>query len=384
MKTLNIHIYPSPMTHESRIMKETKAIGELKIVDKVIAVGIWEKGLPITEEVTEQVQIKRIKSFFPEFKKNTLSRIILTIEWMIKVFFYFVFKKVKIINAHNLAVLPLSVLLKLFNRKAILVYDAHELETERNGWRNTTKRIAKVVERLLIKFVDELIVVSPEIENWYKTKYNLKNVTTVLNTPPYKNINKQDIFRDKFNIKDDSLIFLYQGLLTPGRGIELILKTFSDLFKEFGNKYVVVFLGNGHLSEDILKYKEKNKNIFHHQAVTQDVLLNYTSSADIAFSLIENTCLSYYYCLPNKLFEYTMAGVPVIVTNLFEMEKLVTKHKIGYVIDKFDGNSLSKLITQTSKIEINQFKSNLNIFKEKYNWNNEEKKLIDIYTKIFN
>jgi len=48
-----------------------------------------------------------------------------------------------------------------------------------------------------------------------------------------------------------------------------------------------------------------------------------TASVDIGVSLIENLSTSYYYALPNKLFEYIMADVPVVVSNLPQMKKLL-------------------------------------------------------------
>ena len=48
-----------------------------------------------------------------------------------------------------------------------------------------------------------------------------------------------------------------------------------------------------------------------HPAVRPQILAEYTASADVGMCLIEDTCLSYRYCMPNKLFEYFAAGVPL-------------------------------------------------------------------------
>ena len=88
------------------------------------------------------------------------------------------------------------------------------------------------------------------------------------------------------------------------------------------------------------------KNIYFHKAVSPDVLLDYTSSADFGISTIEDSCLSYRYCLPNKMFEYLMAGIPVIVSNLYEMKRLVESNMVGTVAKENTSDVLKEAIKE--------------------------------------
>ena len=105
-------------------------------------------------------------------------------------------------------------------------------------------------------------------------------------------------------------------------------------------------MGYGTLENLIQKISKEYKNIYFHKAVSPDVLLDYTSSADFGISTIEDSCLSYRYCLPNKMFEYLMAGIPVIVSNLYEMKRLVESNMVGTVAKENTSDVLKEAIKE--------------------------------------
>jgi len=380
MNGINIHIYPSPITHETRIMKETLTISELDCIKSIFIIGIWEEGLSTVEEIDSKRTIIRYKLHARHFSDNNLGKAIKFSEWIIRIFFRFLCKDLVLVNIHNLGVLPLGALFKIF-KKTKLVYDTHELETERNGWHKFRIRIARLLERLFVRFVDQIIVVSPSIEKWYKSEYD-KPTVCILNTPKYAEIPlvAENIFRERFKISSEKIIFLYQGTLEYGRGIENILSAFKSIERD---DLVIVFLGYGLLKDRIVQASTNNANIFYHPPVDFSELLRYTSSADVAFALIENTCLSYYYSLPNKIFEYTMAEVPVISTDMAEIEKLINKYNIGFVVEENNDESLIKLLMNINFEILSDFKENLKLFKREFNWENEEKSLYKFYNTMF-
>jgi glycosyltransferase involved in cell wall biosynthesis len=200
--------------------------------------------------------------------------------------------------------------------KVKLIYDSHELATKQGKrWIITT--YISIIEKIAFKFVDKTITVSPSIAEWFEYNYKIPKPSVVLNCPNKLNaVVKKNIFRETFGIDKNSKIFLYQVGLFQKRGIPLILETFKNLDKE---KYSVVFMGYGPMENEIQNASKSYPNIFFHPAVNQNELLDYTSSADWGLVLIENSCLSYYYCLPNKLFECVQAEIPVIASNLKEL-----------------------------------------------------------------
>lgn len=366
MSNLNIHIYPSPMTNESRIFKESRFLSKNYNFDKIILLGIWQEGLKKEEVLEKNIYIKRVSLF------NLRKRSVMYLYYYLYVFLFIIFKKPKMINIHTLEFLPLALIAKIFRIKVI--YDAHELETEKANFNGFRKKISKVIEKTFIKFTDRVIVVGEAIADHYKKMYpNMNRPFVVLNTPNYKETNKNNIFREKFNIKDEKIIFLYQGAISQSRGIQILLNTFKDSDK------IIIFMGYGPLVDEVKRYSLEYNNIFYHEAVKPDVLLNYTSSADIGFCLIENICKSYDYCMPNKMFEYLMAGIPVVGSELFEMNKIINKFEVGKTIDYTKSNKLKDLINEISISDLEKYKNNIENFKKKFNWEEQEKILKKVY-----
>ena len=275
--------------------------------------------------------------------------------------------------------LPLCVLVKKFTNTK-LIYDAHELETETNGSHGIRKKIAKVMERFLIKYVDHTFVVSESIANYYRNLYQKANITCVLNAPVQKRVIRNNLLRERLGISEDVKIFLYQGVLAEGRGIEIIINTFSKLKNM---KACIVFMGYGPLADEIVNYQKNSNNVFYFPAVSPEQVHEHTSSADIGIALIQNTCLSYEYCMPNKLFEYGMASLPCIVSPLIEMERYVTENKCGFILTDISVDSFDTVIRQVCSSDLSEFKLNARDSALDNSWEVQEKIMHEVYEDIF-
>jgi len=248
------------------------------------------------------------------------------------------------------------------------------------------KKSVKWLERILIKYADKVIAVSDAIANEYVKLYGIEKPALVLNAPPYKKIQKKNIFRETFGIKEDQTIFLYQGGLSKGRGIEILIEAFktpNTKHQTQNTNAVIVFMGYGPLEKLIQETSKEYRNIYFHPAVTPDILLDYTSSADFGISTIEDTCLSYRYCLPNKMFEYLMAEIPVIVSNLYEMKRLVESNNIGIVAKENTSQGLKEAIEEAVKLDKEELQTNIQKLKTIYNWESQEKVLLEVYKDLY-
>jgi hypothetical protein len=133
-----------------------------------------------------------------------------------------------------LELLPLGYLLK-FIYGAKLIYDTHELETEKSNLTGLRKKLSKWLEYLLIKKVDHIFVVSEHIADWYEKTYNITRPTILFNAPQVAHVKKTNYFRDTFHLRDDQIIVLYQGGLAAGRGVNILF----DAFKKKINDKIV-------------------------------------------------------------------------------------------------------------------------------------------------
>jgi len=376
--------------NDSRVQKENISLQNAGYGVQVVA--LWEDGVK-EKEIVQNIPVHRVKLKSKNWSKNKFVQLIKYFEFLYKVSKKY--KNTDILHCNDLNTLPIGVIAKKFyNENIKIVYDAHEYEI--NDTPNESKykiKLKYILEKYLIKYADAVITVSESIANEYVKLYNIKKPSLVLNTPPYKEIDKKDIFREKFNIPKETTIFLYQGGLSSGRGIEILLETFKQLNQKptintliTNNKYtntpIIIFMGYGELEQEIKEIAKEYNNIYFYSAVTPDILLDYTSSADFGISTIEESCLSYRYCLPNKMFEYIMAEVPVIVSNLPEMNKIVESHKVGVVAKENTPQGLKEAIQKAIKLDKEKLKTNIKKLKTIYNWENQEKVLLQTYKDI--
>jgi glycosyltransferase involved in cell wall biosynthesis len=193
-----------------------------------------------------------------------------------------------------------------------------------------------------------MITVSASFSQYFLNKYGVK--TLLLKNGPInvKDLNRRDFFREKLNIPQSSKILLYQGVFNTSRGLEKLVK--SAYF--FDRHIQLILLGGGPLENDLKLLSENSENIHFHPMVSQEVLFDYTSSADIGILLIEAKNKSKELTLPNKVFEYMSAGIPFITNFLPEGALIVKKHNCGFIIQ----DETPEIIAQ----EINR------IFKEDY------------------
>ncbi len=237
-----------------------------------------------------------------------------------------------IIFAEDIYTLPFAVIFGKLKR-AKIYYDSRELFGYLAGLKEKKFKQAfwKWTEKLFIKRADYVIVTGTMDGEFLQKEYGLKNIILLRNLPRYYKPSSSFDLHSHFQINIDKKIILYQGVLLKGRGIEKIFAVLNEL-----PDHVFLIVGGGEFEDyyqslaDQMKLREQ---VFFLGKLTQDELPKITSSANVGVSLIENLSTSYYYALPNKLFEYIMAEIPVIVSNLPQMKEIVEKYDVGFVID---------------------------------------------------
>ncbi len=372
-----LHLTHTDINSDSRILKEMHSLSKL---DSYQVSGIG--ALMNKDHVSNNLDFINIYSivltsrkliFLPSIIMHSLS----VLELTYKMIFKAVKLKPKIIHCHDTLVLPLGAIVKLFTG-AKLIYDAHELESDKNSLTKTLGKMTLFVEKILWKFIDALIVVSPSIDKWYKDNVGKKHSEIILNSPVLESnvsIDDKSYLREYFSISKNSKIFLYIGGLVDGRGIDLIV----EAFKNTDLKSSLVFLGYGKLSDDLKKLSQKYPNIYVHDAVPHEKVVSIAKSADVGLCLIQNVSLSDYYCLPNKLFEYCFAEIPVLASDFPDISYTVEKYSLGKCC-KLDSKSIYKAIREFEDTK-NLTKINANDLYD-LSWGAQEEKLIKLYDKL--
>ena len=288
-------------------------------------------------------------------------------ELNLRLFFLLLFTKKEMLFSNDLDTLIPNYFVAKLQRKE-LIFDSHELFSEipELKHRKLIKQFWLTIERWILPKLTKVITVSDAIKKHYKYLYGIEAVV-IRNLPLEKSVHQQSF---PFPTENKNII-LYQGAVNIGRGIELMLETIKLL-----DNCVLVIIGTGDIIE-VLKQKVssqrlENKVRFMGKVLPKD-LKQFTPNATIGLSLEEDIGLNYRYALPNKLFDYIQAEVPVIVADLPEMKKLVETYQVGEILWERSPKSLAKLIL---KVISNNYNIALQKAKRELTWTKEKDKLI--------
>jgi len=372
---INIHLYPSSFQNESRIMREARSLVRLGLFDRIDLVGIGMEGLPETETLGPGMRIVRI-GMRGELR-GLARKVIDTAAWTAAIYRRYGSgsrESLACINCHSVATLPVGVMLKRLTG-AKLIYDPHELESEANGLHGLRKILTKRVERALVGAADHCIFVGRAIEEWYAREYQLANTTVLYNCPAHTEVAPSGCFRKAFAVSPEKAVFLYQGLLGEGRGIRLLVEAFAPLAQHAE----LVIMGYGPLETWVREQAERHPNVHFHPAVAPDRLLDYTAGADFGLSVIEPTSVSYDYCMPNKLFEYVMARIPVLVSPTIEQRKFVETLGVGEVAMAVTAEGVRDAALRLMRHGAAHYHAALERARSEFCWEQQERRLERAY-----
>lgn len=369
MKTL--HLTHTDIEFDSRILKEMGALAAAGYTVSGIGVVLEEGAQKTAVSFKADIKAINLRSRKLTFLPRTLRHIATLFELVARMLPRAVRERPDVIHCHDTLVLPLGCMVKLLTG-ARLVYDAHELESNRNGLSRIQGIMTLRVEKLLWRFVDALIVVSPSIEQWYRDNIGPKPSAVILNSPLFAEGQQHDehYLRNRFSIPQDSKVFIYVGILGRGRGIDLLV----DAFKDPDVCAHIVFLGYGELSDELKRLAAERANLHVHDAVPHSQVVPIVQSADFGLCLVQDVSLSDYYCLPNKLFEYCFAGVPVLASDFPDIRAVLAEYGIGECC-KLQANDIRDAILRLERSASTFRFASLTPL----SWQAQEQKLVALY-----
>lgn len=375
-----LHVFLSTFQHESRVLKECRAIAELGWDKEFLVAGLWEPDLRYEEQDDDGILVWRVALKSRDWSKSLPVQVIKYLEWACRVVARMRSNDLTVIHAHRISALPVGVVLKWLTG-APLIYDAHELESETNGLSPLRSKLKRWMEGLWIRGANRTITVCDSIADWYEDAYSIDRPTVIRNVPMRSAVPREQstVLRDLHGIPSSALIYLYQGALSPGRGIDALIEVFAGLDS---NRHLVL-MGYGLFEDRVRQAAARYSNIHFQPAVPPNLVLYHTASADIGLCLIENTCLSYYYSLPNKLFEYLLSGLPVLVNDMPEQRSIVERFDCGWIVPP-SPTGQKALIESIGKEELEAKKTGARQAARDFDWRQEAMLLRDLYVGVAN
>jgi glycosyltransferase involved in cell wall biosynthesis len=307
----------------------------------------------------------------------------MSLEMLVRMIFNGLRLRPSVVHCHDFFALPAAFAISVLCRGA-LVYDAHELESRRNYQTRRMGRLVFSIERWCWRRVSLLVSVSPSILDWYAANLGPKRSVLVLNSPVRapasigdasrvgRSFGQQGYFHRRFGIPGGIPVFIFVGHFVRGKGIEPVL----DVFRRPGLRSHVVFMG-GRDRLGVAGHAERFGNIHLHPAVPHDQVVRLVGEADCGLCLFEDRCLSLRYSLPNKLFEYAFAGVPVLASRLPEIARVVEHYGLGVCCDG-DADGIEAVVRRIERDGIPRPAADLS----ELSWDAQAKRLQDAYSEL--
>lgn len=377
----NVHVYIGPVKFDSRMFKITRSLAAKGFAERVFIVGIWEKGLARHEALDARRQIRRFRLLIPRVSGNSLIQLLRLAEFSIRTLLFSVGKKVDLINCHMLVVLPVCLVLRRL-LGAQLVYEPREIESEQEGIAGRRSQLLQRMERRLLPSVDMVVHVGMGCAQWYRETYALKSVEVLNNAPSAAEapaVASSRILRDRFQIPAGDLIFIFQGHLREERGMAMMLDVFSACPDK--SRHLVV-MGFGPCQAVVEERAGQHSNIHFLPAVPQARIIEHTAGADVGLCVLVGTSTNTRLMNPNKLNEYFIAGIPVIVSDLPEPARFVRERECGWVIAA-DESALAAIVARVSREDVARLRKRIEQIRGGFGWEQEEKTLVRVYDDLW-
>lgn len=269
-----------------------------------------------------------------------------------------------------------------------LVWDAHEIYEDLASIEPERATVNSRIIRENVRHVDGFITLNQSIADFYRKKYpELPQAVLVPNAVERVTQTRYDgRLHERAGLRLDQKVLLFQGGYSPHRGIPALLEASQHLRED----WTLVFMGWGKLEEDIRRYAEATSDRLEGQprvamipSASHDELLSWTAGATLGTIPYENTGLNHLYCSPNKLWEYPAAGVPILATDMPEMEKQIKKYDIGLTVSRdLDPREIATAVNELTASDLERLAANCADYAIAENWQNYEPRLRDLYASL--
>ncbi len=303
-------------------------------------------------------------------------------EYNFRLLLVLLFRRYDLLLSNDLDTLPANRMAGRIRCKPV-VYDSHEYFTEVPELVNRPRIQAFwcLLEKWLVPGITAGYTVSQPIADIYTRLYGIP-FAVVRNLPNVWKEGTEEEEEDGFlSGEKGSPLIIYQGALNKGRGLEQAI-----LAMDFLPEADLLIAGSGDLEEElhILAGGLHLRNVRFTGKLSPGKLRAFTRRADLGISVEEDLGLNYRYALPNKLFDYIQARIPVVVSDLPEMSRIVKEYDIGMVVASHDPETLAATFREvlTHRTKRQKWALNLEKAASELNWEMEKETLCAVFNRF--
>jgi glycosyltransferase involved in cell wall biosynthesis len=293
-----------------------------------------------------------------------------------------------IYHVHNERALPACYIAARLCHKP-LIFDVPELtlsDPRYARWRRLSVLSTHLLARML-PYCAGVIATSPFHAQEIRKLFRLPEVTLVRNVPAYRAVPKSNRLRQNLGLSSTTRIALYQGNLQPNRGLHVLVRAAKFLKPDI----VIVMMGRGSQETlpqltSLITSEGVADRVKFIPPVPYEELLDWTASADLGLNVLPpDYSLSIRGCLPNKFFEYLMAGLPVLSSELDAIGAVIRMYNVGQIISSLAPANVAAAINEMLDDQENLARMHRNALeaaRSEFCWEKESQNLFDLYHKI--
>ncbi len=372
-----------------RVMREATALTEAGFDVSIVDVVNCDHTFPSEEEI-HRIRVKHINMpswfvptrFKPWFLVKAAQMLIRSTSRLMQV-------PANVYHAHDDTALLACYIAARLRRKP-LIFDAHELPLFQSPLAQMSIRhrwLRAITARLLASIVPScagVITVSSPIAQEIRHHYHASAVTLVRNVPRFQTVQKSDRLRRHLGLSPEVCIALYQGGMQTNRGLNRLIRAAAFL----ASNIVIVLMGNGPKEvvselEVLIVSEGVADQVKMIPAVPYQELLDWTASADIGLVVYApDYSLNVQMCLPNKFFEYLMAGLPVLSSRLDAITEAIKTYNCGQVVSSLAPADIGKAINtmlESHDALARMRQSALHAAQHEFHWEKESRILVQLY-----
>jgi glycosyltransferase involved in cell wall biosynthesis len=370
-----------------RVMREATALVEAGYDVSIVDI-MGERERPAEEDI-DGVHMKHVimpEMFIPtRFKPWFLVK---ALHMIIRGAIRLTRTSTDVYHAHDVKGLPACYIAARLRRKP-LVFDSHEIPLDDPNitrWPRLSALAVLALTRMMPRCT-KVITASPLYAREIRNQFHYPEVTSVLNVPTYRAIPPSDRLRQHLGLAPDVRIALYQGNIQANRSLDQLVHAAPYLDPGI----VIVMMGRAVEEtriqlEELIAAKGVADRVKMIPAVPYAELLDWTTSADVGLTIFQpGYTRSIRYCLPNKLFEYLMAGLPVLSSQLDAIAEVLQTSGAGQILPSLAPSDIAASINEmlADRTALAQMRENaLKIVQKEFHWEKEKQKLIQVYDDI--
>jgi glycosyltransferase involved in cell wall biosynthesis len=362
----------SHLPHDARVWKEARSLTAAG--HRVELIGM-HYGLQRTRTyVAEGVRVTEI----PFGERGSSSTVLGRARSLARIWSRAIRARADVYWCHNVHPAPPLLFASLVRRRR-LVYDAHELYGEVKPGAGPASRLSaamtRAVERALARRATSVLTTNPSRAGVMCSRYPYADISVVANVPP--TVERVEALDPRF---PSGTTLLYQGgIYAEARAFRSVIAALRMLD---GVSFEIVGFGRDADIEAIRRWSAEfgvADRVHLHRPVPFDQLVRIAASATVGIVPLRNISQNSYLGDTNKLFEYLMAGLPVVGSNFPEVARVLTEGSppVGAVFDPEDPASVAAAVDEVLSDRLEERRSEARrLAVERFNWTREEPELL--------